>query len=33
MSGMRINFHKCDLISIKVEEQEAKLFSQSCVVG
>jgi hypothetical protein len=35
MSGMRINFHKCDLISIKVEEQEAQLFSQSlcCRLG
>jgi hypothetical protein len=27
MSGMRINFHKCDLISIKVEEQDAQLVS------
>jgi hypothetical protein len=27
MTRMRINFHKCDLIAIKVEEQEAQLFS------
>jgi hypothetical protein len=35
MSGMRINFHKCDLISIKVEEQDAQMFSQSlcCKLG
>jgi hypothetical protein len=35
MSGMRINFHKCVLIAIKVEEQEAQLFSQSlcCMLG
>jgi hypothetical protein len=35
MSGMRINFHKCDLIAIKVEEQESQLFSRSlcCKLG
>jgi hypothetical protein len=35
MSGMRINFHKCDLIAIKVEEQDAQLVSQSlcCKLG
>jgi hypothetical protein len=27
MPGMRINFQKCDLIAIKVEDQEAQLFS------
>jgi hypothetical protein len=35
MPGMRINFHKCDLISIQVEEQEAQLLSHSlcCRLG
>jgi hypothetical protein len=35
MSEMIINFHKCDLISIKVEEQDAHLVSQSlcCKLG
>jgi hypothetical protein len=35
MSGMRINFHKCDLIPMNVEEQRAQLFSQSlcCRLG
>jgi hypothetical protein len=27
MSGMGINFHKCDLIAIKVDEQDAQLVS------
>jgi hypothetical protein len=27
MSGMRINFHKCDLTAIKVDEQDAQLVS------
>jgi hypothetical protein len=25
---MRINFHKCDLVALNVDEQEAQLFSQ-----
>jgi hypothetical protein len=35
MSGMRINFHKCDLIAIKVEDHDAQLVSQSlcCKLG
>jgi hypothetical protein len=35
MSGMRINFHKCDIIAIKVEEHNAQLVSQSlcCKLG
>jgi hypothetical protein len=35
MSGMRINFHKCDLIAINVEDQDAQLVSQSlcCKLG
>jgi hypothetical protein len=28
LSGMRINFHKCDLVAFNVDEQEAQLFSQ-----
>jgi hypothetical protein len=33
--GMRINFHKCDLIPIRVEEHEAQVISQtlSCRLG
>jgi hypothetical protein len=27
LSRMRINFHKCDLIAINVEDQEAQIFS------
>jgi hypothetical protein len=32
---MRINFHKCDLVPINVESEEARLFSQtlSCRLG
>jgi hypothetical protein len=32
---MRINFHKCDLVALNVDEQEAQLFSQilSCRQG
>ena len=35
MSGMRINFHKCDLIPINVEEEQACLVAQalSCKLG
>jgi hypothetical protein len=35
MSGMRINFHKCDLIAINVEEEEAQTIAQSlyCRLG
>jgi hypothetical protein len=35
LSGMRINFHKCDLIALNVDEQEAQVFSQtlSCKLG
>jgi hypothetical protein len=35
MSGMRINFHKCDLIAINVEEEEAQIIAQSlcCRLG
>jgi hypothetical protein len=35
MSGMRINFHKYDLISINVEECEAQMVvvSLSCMLG
>jgi hypothetical protein len=35
LSGMRINFHKCDLVPINVECEEAQLFSQtlSCKLG
>jgi hypothetical protein len=35
LSGMRINFHKCDLVPIKVEAEDAQLFSQtlSCKIG
>jgi uncharacterized membrane protein YciS (DUF1049 family) len=35
MSGMRINFHKCDLIAINVEEEEAQTVAQSlcCRLG
>ena len=35
LSGMRINFHKCDLVSINVPEEEAQNFSQvlSCRLG
>jgi hypothetical protein len=29
MSGMRINFHKCDLIAINVEEEEAQTIAWS----
>ena len=28
LSGMRINFHKCDLVAINVPEEEAQIFSQ-----
>jgi hypothetical protein len=28
LSSMRINFHKCDLVALNVDEQEAQLFSQ-----
>ena len=35
MSGMRINFHKCDLIPINVDEDQARIFAQtlSCRLG
>ena len=35
MSGMRINFHKCDLIPINVDEEQAQLVAQtlSCRLG
>jgi hypothetical protein len=35
LSGMRINFHKCDLIALSVDDQEAQVFSQtlSCILG
>jgi hypothetical protein len=33
MSGMRINFHKCDLIAINVEEGEAQTVAQSLCCG
>jgi hypothetical protein len=35
MFGMRINFHKCDLIAINVEEEEAQIIAQSlcCRLG
>jgi hypothetical protein len=35
MFGMMINFHKCDPISINVEENDAQLFAQylSCRLG
>jgi hypothetical protein len=29
MFGMRVNFHKCDLIAINVEEEEAQTIAQS----
>jgi hypothetical protein len=28
MSGMRINYHKSDLLTINVDEEEANLFAQ-----
>jgi hypothetical protein len=35
MSGMRINFHKCDLVPINVDDDEAQMFAQtlSCKLG
>jgi hypothetical protein len=35
MSGMRINFHKCDLVPINVEDGDAQLLAQvlSCKLG
>jgi hypothetical protein len=35
MSGMRINFHKCDLIAINVDDESAQNVSQtlSCGLG
>jgi hypothetical protein len=35
MSGMRINFHKCDLAPINVDDDEAQMFAQtlSCKLG
>jgi hypothetical protein len=33
MSGMIINFHKCDLIAITVEEEEAQTVAQSLCCG
>jgi hypothetical protein len=35
MSGMRINFHKCDLMLINLEQEEAQTFAQtlSCGLG
>jgi hypothetical protein len=35
MSGMRINFHKCDLVPINMEQEEAQTFAQtlSCRLG
>jgi hypothetical protein len=28
MSGMRINYHNCDFLSINVDEEEANIFAQ-----
>jgi hypothetical protein len=35
MSGMRINFHKCDLVPINVDENDAQFIAQtlSCKLG
>ena len=35
LSGMRINFHKCDLVPINVDPEEAQIFAQilSCKLG
>ena len=35
MSGMKINFHKCDLVPINVDEDQAQAFAQtlSCKIG
>lgn len=35
MSGMRINFHKCDLVPINVDPEEAQVFAQTlcCKLG
>jgi hypothetical protein len=35
MSGMRINFHKCDLVPINVDDGDAQFIAQtlSCKLG